>query len=286
MAAKARKKLLKSPSKTTAKSRNNASVKKTSNNWSQIFRFGESYSSLLLGVLVVIITTVLLVFLVRDRNLSQNRISQNTSSTNTEISVEPTGKTAMNGALTQESSSAASIATPTITQGPTSTIKPTSVPTKIPTKVPTVTMQPTKMQPSPVPSVDKNAKIHSVASGENLWTIAEKYYKSGYNWVDIQRANNLSNPGVIRVGMKLTIPNVAAKTTTIQVADTTDFGPEITGTTYKVEKGDHLWGIAVRAFNDGYRWVEIARVNNITTPSIIQPGLVLKLPRTAPQNPK
>ena len=32
---------------------------------------------------------------------------------------------------------------------------------------------------------------HTVAKGETLWSIAEKYYKSGYNWVDIQKENNL-----------------------------------------------------------------------------------------------
>ena len=33
---------------------------------------------------------------------------------------------------------------------------------------------------------------HTVESGETLWSIAEKYYKSGYNWVDIKAANKLT----------------------------------------------------------------------------------------------
>ena len=132
--------------------------------------------------------------------------------------------------------------------------------------------------------IEKSGKtqIHIVINGENLWTIAEKYYKSGYNWVDISRVNKLSNPSLITVGMKLSIPDVNPKTATVveKINDETVFGAKITGTTYTIKKGDHLWGVAVRAFNDGYKWVEIARVNNINNPDLIQPGLVLKLPRT------
>jgi nucleoid-associated protein YgaU len=47
---------------------------------------------------------------------------------------------------------------------------------------------------------------HVVQSGETLWDIAENYYGSGYNWVDIAKANNLSSADVISEGEKLTIP--------------------------------------------------------------------------------
>lgn len=52
---------------------------------------------------------------------------------------------------------------------------------------------------------------HIVEAGETLWSISEKYFKSGYNWVDIASANNLTDAGVIRTGMELTIPNVSAR---------------------------------------------------------------------------
>lgn len=254
---------------------------KNSSNILNLFRYGESYSSLLLGIIVVIITTILLVLLVRDRNVNQVSDSQkNISSTNTEIA--RTDLTPTNAIATGAAS--ASTMTPT---APTS--KPTVLPTKksptvIPTKLPTsVKTQPTKVIPTNSPqALTKTIHTHTVSNGENLWTIAEKYYRSGYNWVDISRANKLSNPGVIVTGMKLSIPDVKAKQITViaEKSDQTTYGPKITGTTYKIEKGDHLWGIAVRAFNDGYKWVEIAKVNNIKTPGIIQPGLVLKIPRT------
>ena len=47
---------------------------------------------------------------------------------------------------------------------------------------------------------------HVVVSGESLWSIAEKYYKSGYNWVTISLANVLQNPDYIEVDQIPTIP--------------------------------------------------------------------------------
>jgi nucleoid-associated protein YgaU len=35
---------------------------------------------------------------------------------------------------------------------------------------------------------------YTVKEGDTLWSIAEKFYKSGYNWVDIVEANSLANP--------------------------------------------------------------------------------------------
>ena len=119
-------------------------------------------------------------------------------------------------------------------------------------------------------------KSHTVAAGENLWTVAEKYYGSGYNWVDIAQENNLSNANVISEGQTLSIPNVEPKLATKTEVTT----PEaITGGTYTVEKGDSLWNIAVRAYGDGYKWVEIARENSLEHPDVIHSGNVLTLPR-------
>lgn len=53
----------------------------------------------------------------------------------------------------------------------------------------------------------------------------------------------------------------------------------IDGTSYTVQKGDYLWDIAVRAYGDGYRWVDIARANNLSNPDIIHSGNVFAIPR-------
>ena len=47
---------------------------------------------------------------------------------------------------------------------------------------------------------------HVVARGESLWTIAVKEYGDGYRWVDIAKANKLTNPNVIHVGNTLVLP--------------------------------------------------------------------------------
>lgn len=115
---------------------------------------------------------------------------------------------------------------------------------------------------------------HIVAKGEHLWQIAEKYYGSGYNWTDIAEANNLKNPNILLVSQELTIPQSIVKETTVKQIET----PSLAGTEYTVQKGDHLWQIAVKTYGDGYRWTEIAELNNITSPNYIEIGQKLRLP--------
>jgi nucleoid-associated protein YgaU len=121
-------------------------------------------------------------------------------------------------------------------------------------------------------------KTYTVKAGDYLWSIAEKIYGSGYNWVDIANANKLQNPNVLLAGTNLAIPDVKPRTLTVQNNAISQPNP-ITGNSYVVVKGDYLWNIAVRAYGDGYKWTEIAKANNLTNPSLIFSGNVLKLPR-------
>jgi nucleoid-associated protein YgaU len=122
---------------------------------------------------------------------------------------------------------------------------------------------------------------HTVVAGENLWVIAEKYYRSGYNLVDIVTANSIMNPDGLEIGQTLTIPNVYVRLpltvdTSIQQSVTLS---AITGTKYTVLSGDNLWQIAVRAYGDGYKWPEIAKANNLDNPDLIFAGNTLSIPR-------
>lgn len=118
-------------------------------------------------------------------------------------------------------------------------------------------------------------KTHTVVKGENLWVIAEKEIGSGYNWVDLAKENNIKNPGLIFAGQKLAIPSIEPKLATQPLT----INNAISGATYQVVKGDNLWQIAVRAYGDGYKYVEIARENKLAHPSLIHPGNILALPR-------
>jgi len=119
---------------------------------------------------------------------------------------------------------------------------------------------------------------HTVAEGETLWTISEKYYQSGYNWVDVQKANTLANADYIEVGQVLTIPDVTpvpAPTGTISAASTEAKPKE---KSYKVVAGDSLWTIAAAMYDNGYKWTDIATANNLVNPDLIYPDTVLTMP--------
>jgi nucleoid-associated protein YgaU len=127
----------------------------------------------------------------------------------------------------------------------------------------------------------------SVAKGETLWSIAEKYYGSGYNFVDIANANQLKNSNAIEVGQTLKLPNVRVRIPsngqlkTVTLTKTTPVQTsQITNHLYKVEKGDSLWTISVKAYGDGFQWKKVYTANTgmIKTPGVIEPGWELNIP--------
>ena len=136
-------------------------------------------------------------------------------------------------------------------------------------------------------SIELSVQKHTVEKGENLWMIATKYYGDGFKWVDIATENKLANAGVIETGQELVIPELETAeeatddliATDTSVSATVTNENAITAATYEVAKGDSLWKIAIRAYGDGYKWVEIARENKISHPNIIHPGNILVLPR-------
>jgi len=133
-------------------------------------------------------------------------------------------------------------------------------------------------------SSETSILTHKVEKGESLWTIAEKYYKSGYKWVDIAKANKILNSNSIEKNQELVIPTLEpiAKADTLGdsiISNKDEATNSISGANYTVQKDDNLWKIAVRAYGDGYQWVKISRENKLTHPGLIHPGNVLTLPR-------
>ncbi len=142
-------------------------------------------------------------------------------------------------------------------------------------------------------------QTYMVQKGDTLWSISEKTYKTGYAWRDVAKANKLTNPNNIEAGQSLAMPTVDVKKYTammlpkalpkvekaieskpaVSAAQTSQV--TIKGASYTVVAGDHLWGIAVRAYGDGYAWSKIWKANSakIKNPNLIYPGTVLNLPR-------
>lgn len=101
---------------------------------------------------------------------------------------------------------------------------------------------------------------HTVAPGEALWTIATRYSVSVD---DLAEANSLSDPDLVLIGQRLSIP-VAEESL-----------PN-TATTYTVASGDSLWSVAVRL---DVSLAGLIAANALDAGKFIQPGLVLTLPR-------
>ncbi len=219
-----RKKVATKTTKRTTRKARKVIVRPQRKSFSNPFKWTESYTSLLMGIVVVIVAVLFVVSLVR-----QTHHIQDTSSIST-------------------------AAIPTISEGTTANNQP-------------------------------HQQTYVVKAGDDLWNIAEKFYKSGDNWVDIAKANNLSDPSMIFSGNVLIIPKVTpavATATTEETQITPTPAPtktSITGAIYTVQHGDDLWDIAVRAYGDGYQWTKIADANDLANPGLIHADNVLKIPR-------
>lgn len=160
-----------------------------------------------------------------------------------------------------------------------------------------------------IPEATMSAKpgtTYTVVEGDTLWSISEKSYGTGYNWVDIQQTNNLPNGDDLIAGQQLLIPEVSPKLAVAQISPIPIISPlitptppsplpspttiaaivpspasvtTITGSTYTVAKGDTLWNIACRAYGDCYGWTKIAQANKLVNPDLIHPGNIFTLPR-------
>lgn len=126
----------------------------------------------------------------------------------------------------------------------------------------------------------KAGQTYIVMTDDNLWQIAEKVYGSGYNFVDIAKANNMTDADYIQVGQKISLPAVEVKTpTTGQIPPEAAMTKSATSVpdTYTVVQGDNLWEISIKIYNNGYEWTKIAMLNKLPDPDFINPGQVLSL---------
>lgn len=256
-------------------------VTRTETSFLEYLRFGESYTSLILGIIVVIISTALLLSFVHNKNNANK--TANEQPTNLAQGVQQNFQITTVPTLSPIVTSTVSTATPM----PTATAVPTATPMPTKASAPMKIAQATTMPAQNDQQLNGKAGEYVVKSGDTLWSIAEQQYKSGYNWVDIARANKLTNPGVITTGTKLVLPKVTAKSPTVDTSKSVATADEhnnktvakIDGGSYKIVRGDTLYSIAERAYGNGNKWVDIARANKLTNPSVIHADNTLTLPR-------
>ncbi len=129
---------------------------------------------------------------------------------------------------------------------------------------------------------------YTVKETDTLFRVADKYYKDGYKYTEIAKANNISDPNNIEAGQVLDIPKLESSVApsasetpaaTVSPSPTEKWGSKITENTYTVTEGDWLSTIAGRAYGDIYAYQKIADANKITNPDLIEPGQVLTIPR-------
>ena len=124
-----------------------------------------------------------------------------------------------------------------------------------------------------VPTGDQLPAEYTVQKGDTLWSISEKAYTSGYNWVDVYAANKKligSNANRLLVGSIINLPKVEPKLLTAKTVPTQPVE-------YTVVKGDNLWNILVKTCHNGYLWPKVAKANNLANASLIEVGQKLTL---------
>lgn len=125
---------------------------------------------------------------------------------------------------------------------------------------------------------------YEVQPGDSSWKIAQAFYGSGYNYVDIEAANDLPHNSHLEIGQILEIPETAVKTIgrakpQLTPAISTQVPSDEDG--YTVQRGDSLWKIAQSELGDPYRWVEIYQLNRESigqNPGLIYTDTTLQLP--------
>lgn len=129
-----------------------------------------------------------------------------------------------------------------------------------------------------VPTGDALPADYVVQKGDTLWSISEKAYGSGYNWVDVYAANrDVIGPNSNRLlaETKINLPKVEPKVPDQQMEQQS---PAPSGPVeYEVLKGDNLWRILVKTCNNGYLWTKVAQANNLANGNLIEVGQKLTI---------
>ena len=113
-----------------------------------------------------------------------------------------------------------------------------------------------------------SSPTHLTERGDDLWSLAQRYYGDGARWREIRDANpGLDAAAHLYPGQVLIVPGVENAATVHSIV---------------VSEGDTLSQLAATHLGDAERWPELMHANRdrIDHPDVIQPGWVLRVPET------
>ena len=128
------------------------------------------------------------------------------------------------------------------------------------------------------PLVAGTPTLHVVQAGESLSIIAQRY---GLTVEQLMQSNNIGNANRIFRGQELTVwttESVAAPVEAAPEANTASVEPgaaATTGTSYVVQRGEHLSQIAQRY---GLHWTTLAQYNGLASPDTLFAGQTISIP--------
>lgn len=158
---------------------------------------------------------------------------------------------------------------PVATTPPPATVEPVTAVATTPAPVATT---PAPVVTTPAPTLTPQATgptTHIVQAGENLFRIALRY---GLTTEVVAQANGITNPALIYVGQKLTIPAPGGTVTPVPTVTPPPAGNVIV---YTVKAGENLFRIALK-YNLSYLY--LAQYNGIANPNAIYAGQQIRIP--------
>lgn len=180
-------------------------------------KIGESYTSLLLGIIVVVVVTVLVVSFVKT-NASKNPENQKLSGDDIEMSLDEVSEKDLPTTYTVEEGDTLSIIAQKVygledywveIAQENALTSPDNVPVGTKIKLPKIVGSTSKVEVETTEEQGEDkitGSTYVVKEGDLIWDIAERAYGDGNRWTEIVNANNIPNPDVIEPGTKLVIP--------------------------------------------------------------------------------